>query len=707
MVTNLSCKRKCLHGQFVKLLMKKLDFSPDKILQKAAHHLISQGFSVIPVHGDNDKVNPKKPATMWKTYQRRLAHPSEIDAWFEQNITAIGIVCGQISKLMVLDFDDEYTYREFLKAFPQYRETFTVKTKRGYHLYFKVEQKIATYKFDGGDIKGEKSYVIAPPSQVDGWIYTIIKPSRHMSLSPSDVDNILNYLQVNTIGQSSKIMRNHLHEDIDLLKIYDTLMPQIGRNNALYRTASIAHTYGYSQEDTEDILTRHHINQPAPLDHANETPDQRYIEAIRTINSAYSNHHVTYISSAGLPNSIREALLQVQHSTIAPRLLDVMWLAGWKANQYFSMADLVALAKTYGINRKSVMALLTGDLSIIKQRHLIVREYVEYPDIWGHNSSQGGRPVEIMYRVPSIERLLTLLDVKQTPSDLITADDVKTAHAYRLALHREYIKRVSPEVPMWWLAERIGVNVRTIQRYNLELNVQKTQNLAYFSLSKTNLDTLPKRTQKVSKNATNGFWLETEGGARYPAWRHIGSQLLKGQSEQVKVVVQKPAKLSLNPIKQTPEDIVWHPIAPAEFVKLQAFRSCVDEKPKLTQVVDNLFQYVKQRVNRVRYYNMQLHFDSVISHIAKDDVAETITSFLFAYDADGELVRRPARRGIAFRMLKEFGNGNVYLALLDSHTEMFYALARHALRFGQLSAAMKFLLSALEEFPRNKPQFAG
>jgi|GEM_PF-1155796 len=687
--------------------MKKLDFANQNALLDVANDLILQGNSVIPVQGDKNKLNPKKPTILWKDYQRRHPTSTEIDAWFANNSGAIGIVCGQISQLMVIDFDDEYTFQQFTCKFPQYADTYTVRTRRGYHLYYQVDHSVPTHKFDGGDIKGEKSYVIAPPSQIIGHCYQAVNSNARIYLSPQQTDEILNYFHIQTDNTNLHTLERHQSSQPNLTKIYDTLAGQLGRNNALYRVASIAQTYGIEQHLTEDLLIRHHITQPAPIDHPTETPEQRYTEAIRTIESAYSTQSVNYSSWQGLPNSIREKLLQLQHSTLMPRMLDVMQLAGWKAGSYFAMSELIDIATKYGLNRKSVMAVLTGRLSVINGQYVVGRQYVEYSDIWGLNSAKGGRPVEIMYRVPSVEQLLTLFDVKRSPSDLIMPEDVKSAHAYRLALHREYIKRVSPEVPMWWLAERIGVNVRTIQRYNVELSVQKTQNFAYFTLLKSNLDSLPKRTSKITKNATNGFWLETGDGYRFPAWRHIGSRLLKTQQSDIKLVVQKPAKLSLQPSAKLEPDAVWHSITPSQFVQLQAFRSCTDEKPRLKQVVDNLFQYVKQRTKRVRYYEMQLHFDSVISHIAKDDVAETITSYLFAYDQDGDVVKRPARRGIAFRMLKEFGNGNVYLALMDTHTEMFFALARHALRFGQLSTAMKFLLSALEEFPLKKPQFAG
>ena len=665
-------------------------------LKQTAQNLINQGFSVIPIHGNNYPAQPKKPATSWKIFQKRLPKRYEIDNWFTQDITAIGIICGVISHLMVLDFDDHLIYHSFCKEFPTFSNTYTVKTRRGYHLYFKVDQHIRTHHFSGGDVKGDRSYVIAPPSIINGVQYQVIKDTEYLDLLPNDIDDIFNYLQIRQHSFSSQA---HLKANIPILNLsnmYNDLAPKLGRNNALYRVASFAHNHHIDQRKVEAELIFHHITYPSPPNHPSEGDNDRFIEAQRTIESAYRSRSINYMSFSGIPNSVREKLLQTQKSTVFPRLLDIFSLAHWKPGRQFTMSQAINLCNRYGLNRKSVIQALTGKLSTIGGQYIIIRSYAEYPDNRGLNFPMRGRPTEMIFQVPAIDDLIKLLNVRWSPSDKITFEDIKTAHQYRLALHREYIKRLKPEVPIGWLADRLGVNVRTIQRYNLELDVQKTQNLAYFWLSKSNLDSLPKRHSKITKNATNGFWLETDDGTRYPAWRHIGSNLLKLKSEPVKVCVQKPSKLMLADVPINCESVVWHPIAPSEFIKVQAFRSCTEDRPTLTQVVNNLFTHVKKRVNRVRYFKFQLHFDSVVHHIAKDDVAETITSYLYAYDDDGNEVYRPAKQGIAYRMLKEFGNGNVYLALLDIQTEMWYSLARHAMRFGYPAAAMRYLLTALE-----------
>lgn len=677
--------------------MKKLDDLHLTQLQKIAKTLIKQGISVIPIHGNNDRTNPKKPSVRWGKYQKKLATSYEIESWFRQKITAIGIICGQISNLTVIDFDDYLTYQTFRKANPNYANTFTVKTRRGYHLYYQTNQRIQTHKFVGGDIKGEKSYVVAPPSIINGHQYYAINDAEPIKLSPDDVDNIFNFLQINQALQPLISYETYIASNPKLIEQYSHLSDEIGRNNALYRVASVAKSYGVPQNRVEQELIPYHIIQPSSPDHKPESSENRLSEAKRTIQSAYSSTKYTSYSTKGIPNSIREALLKNQKSTVMSRLLDIFHLAKWKPHFKFTMPEAIALCQPFGMNRKSVMKALTGCLSTVNDESIIIRKNVVYPDSRGLKSHERGRRIQTMFEVPSTDDLLRLLDVTPTPSDKIVTGDVKNAHLYRLALHREYIKRMSPQVPMRWLADRLGVNVRTIQRYNRELDVQITQNLGCFTLSKSNLDSLPKRHRNVEKNSTNGFWLETKDGSRYPAWKHVGSTLLKTSPDApVLVCVQQASTLRINTQVSEDRATEYLPITPSQFIKIQAFRTYTDSQPSLKQAVNNLFAHVKKRVKRMRYFKFQLHFDSVINWIAKDDVAETITSYLFAFDADGNEVHRPAKRGIAYRMLKEFGNGNVYLALLDIETEAFYTLARYSAKYGYLSSAMNYLLRALD-----------
>ena len=107
-----------------------------------------------------------------------------------------------------------------------------------------------------------------------------------------------------------------------------------------------------------------------------------------------------------------------------------------------------------------------------------------------------------------------------------------------------------------------------------------------------------------------------------------------------------------------------------DFVQTVSWRGVKSSSPGVGAKLSGLVEGVKRRVSRVSYGRVALFFDSVIERIADDKVAGSIGAYLVAYDDLGSEVRRPARRGIAFRMLKEFGNGKVFLALRQSLREL-------------------------------------
>ena len=149
--------------------------SLQKQLMERAKMLAEAGYSVIPVHGNNAPAEPKRPAVSWRNYQHRIATEAEIERSFKDKVTALGIVCGRVSKLLVIDFDDALRYQRFCRHLPHYADTYTVKTKRGFHLYYRTRQKVPSHQFDGGDIKGERSYVVAPPSEIGTHVYRCVR----------------------------------------------------------------------------------------------------------------------------------------------------------------------------------------------------------------------------------------------------------------------------------------------------------------------------------------------------------------------------------------------------------------------------------------------------------------------------------------------------------------------------------------------------
>jgi hypothetical protein len=146
----------------------------------AAIEYLQRGWSVIPIRTDRwDPEDPeepdKSPYVNWREYTRRHATIEEVQKWFEDHPHAgIGIVTGQISKLVVVDFDGVMPGEEW-------PETYTVQTARGEHRYYTIGDGDVTRNSQGKiangiDVRGEGGYVVAPPTvRIDGGEYTILR----------------------------------------------------------------------------------------------------------------------------------------------------------------------------------------------------------------------------------------------------------------------------------------------------------------------------------------------------------------------------------------------------------------------------------------------------------------------------------------------------------------------------------------------------
>ena len=657
--------------------------APNPLLEEAKR-LVRQGYSVIPAHGDNAPDEPKKAAIKWRQFQQRIAAPAEIEAAFDPRFTALGIVCGRVSQLLVIDFDDHLRYRRFCMCLPQYAATYTVKTRRGCHLYFRTQQLVPSHQFAGGDIKGERSYVIAPPTQIGDFRYQAANEMPLRQLDSADIDKLLNYFHVKDATHIVAGRRIRERRDIDFPVLYQRLAVKLGRNNALYRVASIAREQGMSAAEAERVLAPLHARQPAKPGHRRESPAERILEAQRSIRSAFAAATSWQPDGDGIPNSVRERLLSAQKSSIMPRLLDALYLAGWEQDALFTMKEAIVVARRVGLSRKAVLQALTGELSIHNGRHIISRRYAEYLDSRGLNSRGRGRPVQLLFQAPSVGRLLAALNVRWSPSDPIRSADLRSAASYRKALHRGYIARVKPQASMASLGARIGVTARTLRRYNRQLQIKATACIGRLQLTRESLRSLPRRTRDSQKNATPGYWLETAAGARLPAWRHIGAKLLKDASAAPWLCMRRPSRYSLDDDAPAVE---YARMTAAEFVQLRQLRGETVEAPTMRERAGHLLRKAKAAVQSVTVERLRLTFDSVAQRIAEDKVAETINGYLYALDASGSQLRRPARRGIAYRMLKEFGEGNVFLALRESAEESLLSLARRALGGGEAGHA--------------------
>jgi len=138
--------------------------TPNSQFLEAALNYRNFGLSVIPIA---KRGNGKQPAISWKPYQTTLPTEAELREWFARgDLNGLAIVFGQASgDVCCRDFDSKTTYQKWAMEQPDLAKTLpTVKTKRGYHVYFRTGAQInVKYVFEG-EIHSRNSYCLAPPS---------------------------------------------------------------------------------------------------------------------------------------------------------------------------------------------------------------------------------------------------------------------------------------------------------------------------------------------------------------------------------------------------------------------------------------------------------------------------------------------------------------------------------------------------------------
>jgi hypothetical protein len=511
-----------------------------EVLFHAACAYLGRGWSVIPVHGQGDLA--KVAAVEWGTYQRRRCSADEAHRWFMlRGCAGLAVVTGAVSGLAVLDFDDRARFEDFERDHPDLAETYTVQTRRGVHLYYKVYPRLTveSRKAPGVDLQSDGRYVVAPPTVIDGHRYRVIHDAAPKTLTEADIRCLYAFLEgidrENTPGAVFAASGGVSDSADDLVAMYRHLAAKMGRNDALFRVTLRARDTGWPQEQVIERLAELHVHQPASGEHRVETAEQRRREAVGTIASAFSQPPRTrQTTSGGLPNSVREALLQ-RRQTATLRVLEGLQLRGLQPGQVFTYRDamqiLSVLVGQWSI--RQALAATTSDGQPIfcpsprpPTPTTVDSEEHEHPSkqrllIRAPKPTKNprGRPVQHFYTMPGSYELCERLGVRPSGSDTVTEADVRSASGYRQALHREYIKRRPGAYPRSWLASRLGVSVRTEQRYNVAADIQVLARYDSTLISWHNLNA-------IADFEVAGTFLQDERGKRYPARQAIAAHLL-------------------------------------------------------------------------------------------------------------------------------------------------------------------------------------
>ncbi len=163
------------------------------------------GFCVIPICAGT-----KTPAIKYKHFidgnrpKRKL-----LSEWFGRNLDwNIGVLLGRSSGgIMAFDFDDQESYRTWEAKKPELADLLpTVRTSRGYHVYFRpIECYSCSHDLRPhitGELKGHGTLTVFPGSEVNGHTYSWVNepgntgvPSISLLTSALVPDTLLSSIQ--------------------------------------------------------------------------------------------------------------------------------------------------------------------------------------------------------------------------------------------------------------------------------------------------------------------------------------------------------------------------------------------------------------------------------------------------------------------------------------------------------------------------------
>jgi hypothetical protein len=211
--------------------MKLIDF---------VHHYLDAGLSVIPIWPDRRK-NPHLSSV--KEYNQRLPTKAEWSGWARRwPDTNIGLITGYFRRLVGLDFDDELTFDVWRKGLldESLLNTWTVKTARGYHVWYSLRYKNNTIPCDTGVsrifVKGDLEvllrarggYCIVPPSvHYTGKRYHTITNKKPLSVY---LDDVLFGWSEKQVQEHHSIQRAYIPTHYTV-KIEDLIKPVVDNPN--------------------------------------------------------------------------------------------------------------------------------------------------------------------------------------------------------------------------------------------------------------------------------------------------------------------------------------------------------------------------------------------------------------------------------------------------------------------------------------------
>ena len=502
------------------------------------------GYSVIPLKGGRNHVTGKQSRISWQAYQKQHASEKQIEEWIDSGTPAYGIVCGQVSRLIVIDFDESEAQTKFIQKFPKLTHTYIVKSGgRGtLHFYFKVDFPVKTTKIRGGDLKAEGSYVVGAGSQIGGGTWEVFNDAPVKQISLKELDEVLSVFGIaRPVIPQSPVEHSPKTGSLNYFtSIYEAFVQQFqSRNQALFRVGCMMRDEDYDFDTVKAVLSQTHVQHPPVTRHKPETTFQRQREAHLTLRSVFkrparpkSRTIATKTHASYVPNHLREAILKHKHGTAFLRVYEGLKLVGQSAGARVTEREIHTLLASHGIGRHSIRNALTFtpdtlDEAMGCKMPIGVTNTCVFVPTTKRDKSPAHRPPQ-EYIIPTIRRLLDLFNVKSKGADPITLDDIQSVKTYRSALNRELIRRRAGKYGQSWLAQRLSICVRTLQRYIKLDGIQCQQILYATDITLENIHQIPSKGLARRAGITIQYcFLQDATSKRYPPIQAIAHKLLR------------------------------------------------------------------------------------------------------------------------------------------------------------------------------------
>uniref|UniRef100_A0A6M3JPE2 Putative bifunctional DNA primase/polymerase n=1 Tax=viral metagenome TaxID=1070528 RepID=A0A6M3JPE2_9ZZZZ len=196
------------------------------------------GLCVIPMRSET-----KSPyLTTWTEYQTKMPSRESVIKWWQTWPDAlIGLVCGDISGVCLLDADSEGAKTELYKIVPELSKPHTSTPRPGWHWYFKCPKNLRCKDgfIEKADIKANGGLAIIPPSKRNGIAYKFIDEDFDFRSLAELPKQILELLNNSTSMYSSTYCKNDASDDVYqcLPMSTDVYFDEPGRDKTLFHLA--------------------------------------------------------------------------------------------------------------------------------------------------------------------------------------------------------------------------------------------------------------------------------------------------------------------------------------------------------------------------------------------------------------------------------------------------------------------------------------